>query len=496
MRSCRGDHHPRVIALAILAPLVVKLLGLPGPNVQNPNLTNAFGSPLGPSWAHPFGVDQLGHDVMSRVIYGARVSLDRGHRRHRDRDPDRRHRGDARRLLPGARRHRSSRASIDLVLSIPPLLLGLGIARRLLGTRLRRRARPARHRRRHLPDRAGHLAVHGPHRPRPGAVAARARVRRGLARLRRLQRPHHVPRDPAQPGRADHRLRDACRCRSTSSSRRPSRSSASAFGRRRSSWGQMIAAATPIFNTAWWFMVFPGAALLITVLAFNLLGDGLRDALNPRYRAMRRIHYQHRRHHRCCPLRRIACRARSGAGLCPRRVRLSSSSSSGAERRAAAAALEHRRLQKPADRVADRRQKGRHAGGAPGNGLRTPRPGHRLLLARLPGRVRHRSGRCTPTSPTQRPNRRPTWPSGPPEISSDNKTVTVHLKEGIHFSPPVNREVTSEDVAYAIERGANPNVANPYFQAYFAVDRRHANGDGRAGQGDRNAEQARRSSST
>ena len=57
--------------------------------------------------------------------------------------------------------------------------------------------------------------------------------------------------------------------------------------------------------------------------------------------------------------------------------------------------------------------------------------------------------------------------SGPPEISDGNKTVTVHLKEGIHFSPPVNREVTSEDVAYAIERGANPNVANPYFQSYF-----------------------------
>ncbi len=61
----------------------------------------------------------------------------------------------------------------------------------------------------------------------------------------------------------------------------------------------------------------------------------------------------------------------------------------------------------------------------------------------------------------------PDMASGPPEISPDNKTVTVHLKEGIHFSPPVNREVTSEDVAYAIERGANPNVANPYFQSYF-----------------------------
>jgi peptide/nickel transport system permease protein len=64
-----------LIVVAIAAPLVVSLLGLPGPNVQNPNLTNAFGSPLGPSSAHPFGVDQLGQDVASRVIYGTRVSL-------------------------------------------------------------------------------------------------------------------------------------------------------------------------------------------------------------------------------------------------------------------------------------------------------------------------------------------------------------------------------------------------------------------------------------
>jgi ABC-type dipeptide/oligopeptide/nickel transport system permease subunit len=48
------------------------------------------------------------------------------------------------------------------------------------------------------------------------------------------------------------------------------------------SWGKMVAEASPIFTTAWWYMVFPGAALLLTVLAFNLLGDGLRDALNPR----------------------------------------------------------------------------------------------------------------------------------------------------------------------------------------------------------------------
>ncbi len=56
---------------------------------------------------------------------------------------------------------------------------------------------------------------------------------------------------------------------------------------------------------------------------------------------------------------------------------------------------------------------------------------------------------------------------GQPEVSADNKMVTVHLKKGIKFSPPVNREVTSADVAYAIQRGDNPNVANPYIHAYF-----------------------------
>jgi ABC-type dipeptide/oligopeptide/nickel transport system permease subunit len=44
----------------------------------------------------------------------------------------------------------------------------------------------------------------------------------------------------------------------------------------------MIADASANFNTAWWYMVFPGAALVLTVLAFNLVGDGLHDALNPR----------------------------------------------------------------------------------------------------------------------------------------------------------------------------------------------------------------------
>ena len=49
-----------------------------------------------------------------------------------------------------------------------------------------------------------------------------------------------------------------------------------------SSWGQMIGDAVGIFDEAWWYMLFPGIALVLTVLAFNLVGDGLQDALNPR----------------------------------------------------------------------------------------------------------------------------------------------------------------------------------------------------------------------
>ncbi len=61
----------------------------------------------------------------------------------------------------------------------------------------------------------------------------------------------------------------------------------------------------------------------------------------------------------------------------------------------------------------------------------------------------------------------PNLASGPPQLSDGGKTVTVHIKPNVRFSPPVNRAVTTADVAYAIERGANPNVANPYFPSYF-----------------------------
>lgn len=47
-------------------------------------------------------------------------------------------------------------------------------------------------------------------------------------------------------------------------------------------WGTMLADARQFIQRAWWVVSFPGLAILITVLAFNLMGDGLRDALDPR----------------------------------------------------------------------------------------------------------------------------------------------------------------------------------------------------------------------
>lgn len=269
-----------LILLAIFAGVVVKILGLPGPNVENLNLTDQFGSPLGPSLSHPFGVDQLGEDVMSRVIYGTRVSLEVGIIG----TVISTFVGVIVGLLAGFYRGWVDTAlsrTIDVVLSIPVLLLGLGIgaacsvrgcikgvlqpglsvvifiialstwpymARIVRGLVLSLREREFVEASRAL-----------------GASQTRIMFREILPNLAApiivfstLQVPINI-------------LFEAALSYLGIGIRPPT-----------ASWGQMISAATPIFNTAWWFMVFPGIALLITVLAFNLLGDGLRDALNPR----------------------------------------------------------------------------------------------------------------------------------------------------------------------------------------------------------------------
>ncbi len=269
-----------LIVVAIAAPLVVSLLGLPGPSVQNPNLTNAFGSPLGPSAAHPFGVDPLGQDVASRVIYGTRVSLIVGVLGTGIATVL----GTIVGLLAGYYRGWTDTLLsrlVDVVLAIPVLLLGLGLGaacevRGCLGG--------------HVQSGLGVIIF---------LIALVnwtyiARIVRGLVLSLREQEFVEAARSQ---GASDARimgreilpnlLAPIVVYASLLIPQNILLEAALSFlgvGVRppTASWGQMIAAATPIFNTAWWYMVFPGIALLLTVLAFNLLGDGLQDALNPR----------------------------------------------------------------------------------------------------------------------------------------------------------------------------------------------------------------------
>jgi peptide/nickel transport system substrate-binding protein len=68
-----------------------------------------------------------------------------------------------------------------------------------------------------------------------------------------------------------------------------------------------------------------------------------------------------------------------------------------------------------------------------------------------------------PNDTTQSPD----LASGQPQISNGGKTITIKIKTGVKFSPPVNREVTSADVKYAMERDFLPQVGNGYSNAYW-----------------------------
>jgi peptide/nickel transport system permease protein len=270
-----------LVLVAILAAPITKLLGAPPPNAQESEALDSFGLPQGLSSDHIFGVDPIGRDVFSRVIYGAQVSLTIAFV------------GTGLSVVFGtilgtiAGFYRGwadtfIARGLDVMLAFPVLLLGLGLATACSGQ---------------------NGCVGGLIKPGLSLVVAIivvantpyvARIIRG--QVLSLREKEFV---------------EASRSLGASNARIMFRdilpnlvapiivyatlfipanilleAALSFLGvgvqPPRASWGDMLADAVTIFDVAWWFMFFPGMALLLTVLAFNLVGDGLQDALNPK----------------------------------------------------------------------------------------------------------------------------------------------------------------------------------------------------------------------
>jgi peptide/nickel transport system permease protein len=272
-----------LILVAIFAPLIIKLVGARPPNEQSKKYLDSFGTATGPSSDNIMGVDDLGRDLFSRVLYGARVSLEVA----LIATAISMFIGTLVGLLAGYYRGWVDTVLsrlIDVLLAFPILLLALGIAAACS---------------------LGNGCLHGYIKPGLGVVifviafvnwTYIGRIVRG--QVLSLREKEFV---------------EAARALGASNTRIMFReilpnlvaplivystlvipqnilleAALSFLGvgvqPPDPSWGQMISDATAIFDSAWWYMTFPGAALLLTVLAFNLLGDGLQDALNPRGR--------------------------------------------------------------------------------------------------------------------------------------------------------------------------------------------------------------------
>lgn len=260
-----------MITLAILAPLSAKITGHPFDTLYR-NRTDFFGIPRGPTGQFWFGNDDLGRDLFVRVLYGARVSL-------------------AIALVAtgievvlgviaglasgyaGGKLDTFLSRIMDLVLSIPFLLLGISLAVSL---------KPS------VQLVIFIIAFFGW--PYIGRI-----VRGQVLSLRESQFVEAA--QSLGAGRGWIMFREIlpnliAPVLTYATLIVPvniiAESSLSFLGvgvqEPTPAWGTMLSRATDYASQgeAWWYMVFPGMALFITVLAFNLLGDGLRDALDPR----------------------------------------------------------------------------------------------------------------------------------------------------------------------------------------------------------------------
>jgi ABC-type dipeptide/oligopeptide/nickel transport system permease subunit len=273
-----------LILAAIFAPLVCKLVGAPGPYAADQSaLDPIFGQPTGPSSAHIFGVDQIGRDVFSRVIYGARVSLLVAFVSTAITTVF----GVFCGLFAGYYRGWVDTVvsrTVDAWLAIPYLLLAIGLASACS---------------------FGNGCVGGLVKPGVPVVIA-------VIALTSWTYPARIIRGQVLSLR-EKEFVDASRSLGASNFRIITKEllpnltapiivfastflpTAILFEAALSflgvgvqpptpSWGQMISDAAPNIATQWWYMLFPGLALLFTALAFNFVGDAMTDALNPRAR--------------------------------------------------------------------------------------------------------------------------------------------------------------------------------------------------------------------
>lgn len=259
--------------VAIFAPLLTAIIGH-GPNAQySATGLNAFGNPVGPSARFLLGTDQLGRDVLSRVIYGSRVSLEIGI----GATAIALALGIVIGLLAG---YYGGPVDVvlsrfmDILLSFPVLLFALALIARFgpslkivlfvvaffswpyIGRLVRGQVIGLREREFVEAARAmgsGDLRIMfveiAPNLIALAIVYATLLIPVNIV----LEATLSYLGLGVQPPTA--------------------------------SWGNMISDAQSgdLFTIAWWFLLFPALALFLTTLAFNLLGDGLRDALDPRH---------------------------------------------------------------------------------------------------------------------------------------------------------------------------------------------------------------------
>jgi peptide/nickel transport system permease protein len=274
-----------LIVLALLAPVFSKYVIHRGPTDIDQNLTDEFGVPLfGPSTHAWFGVDDLGRDVFIRSLYGARTSLmvafiGTGLSLVV---------GIALGLIAGFRGGKIdtfiSRA-IDIVLSLPLLLLAIGIGA-ACGTSvngcLGGLIQPG------VPLVTFIIALFGwPYVARivrGQTLSLREREFVEAARATGFGSFHIMFRE-ILPNMVASILVVATLLIPQNILFEAALSFLSVgIPADTPSWGRMISDAVngELYQIAWWMLVFPGMFLVLTTLSFNLLGDGLRDALDPR----------------------------------------------------------------------------------------------------------------------------------------------------------------------------------------------------------------------